>query len=119
MVDQVHNANVGSNIITEREIKGGRGPWIERTYNGGNTALTGGTIAAISDADDLVYGFNSADTDLDVMKGVVLQDKADTDVTVTLLVLGTANREELNIGGVAPTLAELRALEERHIYAVG
>lgn len=119
MPDPVHNANVGSNTITEREIKGGRGPWIERTYNKGNTALDAGTVAAMSEADGLVYAYDSADTNLDAVKGVVLEDAAATDTTATLLVFGTVNRDQLTVGGSAPDAAALMAMESRHIYAVG
>ena len=114
-----HIANLGTNTITEREIKGGRGPWMERTYPKGNTALPAGTVAAISAADGLVYAYDSADENLDEVKGVVLEDAAAEAASANLLVLGTINKDVLRVGVTAPDADALMALEGRHIYAVG
>lgn len=114
-----HNATIYQNSGFEREIKGGRGPWIERTYAKGATAIAAGLVCAIGAADGLAAPYDPANADLDQVKGVALEDRAAEAVSIELLVLGTVNRGALKVGAAAPTTAQLLALEDRHIYAVG
>lgn len=114
-----HNATIYQNSGYEREIKGGRGPWIERTYPKGAAAIAAGVVCAIGATDGLVAPYDPANAELDQVKGVALEDRAAEAVSIELLVLGTVNRGALKVGAAAPTTAQLLALEDRHIYAVG
>lgn len=126
MTDPVHNAVLGNVGGVESEIKGGRGPWIERTYRKGNLAIARGELVALSNADvpdtyvqDSAYPWISGDANVGAVKGVALAAAAADETTVELLVFGTVNKPELKVTGAAPDDAALAALEERHIYAVG
>jgi hypothetical protein len=125
MADPVHNAVVGSVTGTERELKGGRGPWIERSYPKGDQALAFGEPFAISNADNLgylkgkAYPWISGDANVGDVKGVSMADYAAEDVSADGIVFGTVNKKELVVDGAAPDADALAALEDRHIYAVG
>jgi len=126
MSDPVHNAVLGSVSGQEKELKGGRGPWIERSYPKGDRAISRGELVALAATDvenlyvkGLAYPWVSGDAAVGAVKGVALSDAAAEDPSVDLLVFGTVNRSELRVGGGAPDAEALTALEERHIYPVG
>lgn len=119
MADSVHNAVVGGTSVSEVEILGGPGPHFERDYPKGTGELTVGQLAAISDADGLVYAYDPADTNLDIVKGVVSAPAESAATNARLLVFGHINRTHLKVGASAADAAALLALEDRHIYPVG
>jgi hypothetical protein len=125
MADPVHNAVLGNVTGTERELKGGRGPWIERSYPKGDQALAYGEYVAISNADNAgylkgkAYPWISGDVNVGQIKGISMADHAAEEVSADLIVLGTVNKSELKVAGTAPDDDALAALEDRHIYAVG
>ncbi len=125
MSDPVHNAVLGNVSGSESELRGGRGPWIERSYPKGDQAIARGELVALSNADagsyskGLAYPWVSGDANVGEVKGVALAAAAADEVSVDLLVFGTVNKGELQVGGAAPDADALAALEDRHIYAVG
>jgi len=125
MADPIHNAVLGNITGTERELKGGRGPWVERSYPKGDQALAYGEIVAISNADNAgylkgsAYPWVSGDANVGQIKGVSMADFAAEEVGADLITFGTVNKSELKVAGAAPDADALAALEDRHIYAVG
>jgi hypothetical protein len=126
MADPVHNAVLGNVTGTERELKGGRGPWIERSYPKGDQALAFGEVVALSNADvtgtyvkGSAYPWISGDANVGTPKGISMADAAAEEVGIDLVVFGSVNRDQLKVAGAAPDADALAALEERHIYAVG